>query len=66
MKIIKEGTPKTHTFECKHCGCIFEITDKEYFENASTTYEETGVYAVEFNAYCPSCHAPSNYLAKQN
>ena len=50
MNIIKHGRkPITLRFECKECGCVFEVEDREC---GITIYFE-GFYAFCYE--CPDC-----------
>jgi len=59
MKIIKEGhTPekKNKVFKCEYCGCEFESSEDEYFENdniIASAYLNQPIYSY---SNCPSCH----------
>lgn len=61
MKIIKHGNVKnpTHRFECKKCGCIFEITHDEFKLN--TYYTSYNCSGKEFIYYCPDCKSAIRY-----
>ena len=56
MKIIKKGTtsPSIYRFECKNCGCIFEM---DYNDLSDRHAMDAGPFttSIVMSAYCPCC-----------
>ena len=59
MKIIKHGAvPEiSHRFTCSYCGCIFELTEDEYFSHkfVNTDFSTMSIINVDFFCPCPDC-----------
>lgn len=50
IKIIKPGKePEPIHFECKHCGCIFEVDATDYGDHMG------GLFSPDYVAFCPTC-----------
>lgn len=56
MKILKHGcvNNSTHRFECRKCGCVFQLNHNEFQRN--TYYTDYTCIRREFIYYCPDCH----------
>lgn len=51
IKIIKPGKESEPIrFECKHCGCVFEIDAADYDADMG------GPFSPDYAAFCPTCH----------
>ena len=51
IRIIKPGKePEPIHFECKHCGCIFEVDATDYGSHMG------GPFSPDYAAFCPTCH----------
>lgn len=49
-KIIKQGKkPEPIHFECKHCGCVFEVDATDYDADMG------GLLSLDYVAFCPTC-----------
>lgn len=49
-KIIKLGKkPEPIHFECKHCGCVFEVDVADYDADMG------GLLSPDYVAFCPTC-----------
>ena len=59
MKIIKHGVaPKVnYRFTCSHCGCIFELTEEEYYLHrfVNTDFSTMKIVDADFLYICPDC-----------
>ena len=60
IKIIKPGKePEPIHFECKHCGCVFEVgaADYDVFEVYAADYDADmgGPFSPDYAAFCPTC-----------
>lgn len=50
IKIIKPGKePEPIHFECKHCGCVFEVDVADYDADMG------GLLSPDYVAFCPTC-----------
>lgn len=50
IKIIKPGKkPEPIHFECKHCGCVFEVDVADYDADMG------GLLSPDYVASCPTC-----------
>lgn len=50
IKIIKPGKkPEPIHFECKHCGCVFEVNAAKYDADMG------GLFSPDYAAICPTC-----------
>lgn len=50
IKIIKPGKkPEPIHFECKHCGCVFEMDVAAYDADMG------GLLSPDYVAFCPTC-----------
>ncbi|WP_418932389.1 hypothetical protein [Hominenteromicrobium sp.] len=50
IKIIKPGKkPEPIHFECKHCGCVFEVNAADYDADMG------GLLSPDYAAFCPTC-----------
>ena len=59
MKIVKEGRipeKTTKVFKCENCGCEFEASEDEYFENDNTIASAFLSQPIYSYANCPICH----------
>ena len=56
MKMIKKGTPKSkiYRFECKNCGCIFELDYNDHFDRPAMDLGPF-VNGIVVSTYCPCC-----------
>lgn len=59
MKIIKHGVvPEVnYRFTCSHCGCIFELTEEEYYLHrfVDVDFSTMKVVDADFLYICPDC-----------
>lgn len=61
IKIIKPGKkPEPIHFECKHCGCVFEVdaTDNGRIFDVDATDNGShmrGPFSPDYAAFCPTC-----------
>ena len=59
MKIIKHGVvPEiNYRFTCSHCGCIFELTEEEYYLHrfVNTDFSAMKIVDADFLYICPDC-----------
>jgi uncharacterized Zn finger protein len=61
MKIIRHGKLKKeeYLFNCKTCGCVFELTLAEIIENCTPGYDLSSLLSKEetldFLYFCPEC-----------